>query len=299
MVPCRRAVRRTCPTARPVRSGGVAGPRCAAVISPRRDRVRREVQRAEGRWGRCSTGSQDVLIGPLLRLLFRPQVEGLENLPETGPAILAGNHLSFLDSIFLPLVCKRRITFLAKSDYFTGRGIKGRLIRGSSPGSGRCPIDRSGGSASEAALATGLRVLEAGTCSASTPRAPAPATAGSTAARPGWPGWRSRPASPSVPCAMVGTDLVQPPGKAVPAHHAGQDRDRGAAGLLPLRRHEGDRFVLRSMTDEIMYELMSLSGQEYVDIYAASAKGGPEPAASELPGTGQGSDEDPVAGVLA
>ena len=103
-----------------------------------------------------------ILIGPWLRLLFRPQVEGLENLPADGAAILAGNHLSFSDSIFLPLVCQRKITFLAKSDYFNTPGFKGWLTKLFMSGAGQVPVDRSGGRASEAALHTGLRVLGEG-----------------------------------------------------------------------------------------------------------------------------------------
>ena len=103
-----------------------------------------------------------ILIGPWLRLLFRPQVEGLEHLPAAGAAILASNHLSFSDSVFLPLVCKRRITFLAKSDYFTTPGFKGLLTRLFMSAAGQVAVDRSGGRASEAALRTGLRVLGTG-----------------------------------------------------------------------------------------------------------------------------------------
>ena len=103
-----------------------------------------------------------VILGPILRLLFRPWVEGAEHIPETGPAIFASNHLSFSDSIFLPLVVPRRMTFLAKSDYFTGEGIKGRLTAAFFKGVGQLPVDRSGGRASEAALRSGLKVLGRG-----------------------------------------------------------------------------------------------------------------------------------------
>ena len=103
-----------------------------------------------------------VLLGPALRLVFRPDVEGLEHLPAEGPAILASNHLSFSDSIFLPLVCPRPITFLAKDEYFHGRGIKGLLIKAFMTGVGQVPIDRTGGRSSEAALRTGLRILGEG-----------------------------------------------------------------------------------------------------------------------------------------
>ena len=100
-----------------------------------------------------------IAIGPVLKLVFRPQVSGAENVPATGPAILASNHLSFSDSFFLPLVVPRPITFLAKSDYFTGPGIKGFFTKMFFAGVGQVPVDRSGGRASEAALRTGLRIL--------------------------------------------------------------------------------------------------------------------------------------------
>ena len=213
-----------------------------------------------------------VLLGPLLRLLFRPQVEGLENLPETGPAILAGNHLSFSDSIFLPLVCKRRITFLAKSDYFTGRGIKGRLIRWFMSGVGQVPVDRSGGSASEAALQTGLGVLRAGHLLGIYPEGTRSGDGRLYRGKTGVARMALEAGVPVVPCAMVNTHLVQPPGKLCPRIM----RVKIAIGApLDFSRYEGmsgDRFVLRSMTDEIMYELMQLSGQEYVDLYAARVK---------------------------
>src|SRR5882724_3582671 len=103
-----------------------------------------------------------VVLGPILRLFFRPWVEGMENVPVEGPAILASNHLSFCDSIFLPLMAPRRITFLAKADYFTGGGFKGWLTKGFMKGAGQVPIDRSGGRASEAALRKGLEILGQG-----------------------------------------------------------------------------------------------------------------------------------------
>ena len=138
-----------------------------------------------------------IILGPILRLLFRPWVEGEENIPEEGAAIFASNHLSFSDSVFLPLVVPRRVTFLAKSDYFNGRGIKGRLTAAFFKGIGQLPVDRSGGKASNAALNSGLRVLRGATCSASTPRARALPTVASTAAARASRGWPSRARSPS------------------------------------------------------------------------------------------------------
>ena len=137
-----------------------------------------------------------VLIGPLLRLFFPCKVIGAEYIPERGGAILAGNHVSVADSFFTPLHIKRRVTYLAKSEYFTEKGIKGRLKKWFFTGMGQVPIDRSGASAAHDALMTGVRLLQArASCSASTPRAPGRPTAGCTRARPVSRGWRSRPAS--------------------------------------------------------------------------------------------------------
>ncbi|MFN8148015.1 MAG: lysophospholipid acyltransferase family protein [Candidatus Nanopelagicales bacterium] len=213
-----------------------------------------------------------ILIGPWLRLLFRPQVEGLEHLPEDGAAILAGNHLSFSDSIFLPLVCKRKITFLAKSDYFNTPGLKGWMTRLFMSAAGQVPVDRSGGRASEAALRTGLRVLGEGALLGIYPEGTRSPDGRLYRGKTGVARMALEAGVPVIPCAMVNTHLIQPPGRVRPKIM----RVRIAIGKpLDFARYEGmanDRFVLRSMTDEIMYELMQLSGQEYVDMYAQKAK---------------------------
>jgi 1-acyl-sn-glycerol-3-phosphate acyltransferase len=213
-----------------------------------------------------------ILIGPWLRLLYRPIVQGLEHLPDEGPAILAGNHLSFSDSIFLPLVCKRRITFLAKSDYFDTPGVKGWLTKLFMSGVGQVPVDRSGGRASEAALRTGLRVLSEGGLLGIYPEGTRSPDGRLYRGKTGVARMAIEAGVPVIPCAMVNTHVIQPPGRLRPRIM----RVRIAIGApLDFSRYEGmsgDRFVLRSMTDEIMYELKALSGQEYVDMYAAKAK---------------------------
>jgi 1-acyl-sn-glycerol-3-phosphate acyltransferase len=214
-----------------------------------------------------------VFPGPLLRLLFRPWVEGLENIPEDGPVILASNHLSFSDSFFLPLMVPRRITFMAKSDYFDGHGIKGRLIAWFFSGIGQVPVDRSGGRASEAALDTALRVLEQGHLLGIYPEGTRSPDGRLYRGRTGVARMALEAKVPVIPVAMINTEKVQPPGKLIP-------RIGGRVGIrfgrpLDFSRYEGlesDRFVLRSVTDEIMYELMELGGHEYVDIYATRAK---------------------------
>ena len=90
---------------------------------------------------------KNFILGPILQILFRPWVKGSRNVPSAGGAILASNHLSFSDSIFLPLMSRRPVVFLAKSEYFTGKGLKGALTRWFFKATGQLPIDRSGGKA--------------------------------------------------------------------------------------------------------------------------------------------------------
>jgi 1-acyl-sn-glycerol-3-phosphate acyltransferase len=214
-----------------------------------------------------------IVLGPILKLLFRPYVIGLENVPESGGAIFASNHLSFSDSIFLPLTVPRRITFLAKMDYFTGHGLKGRLTAAFVRGVGQLPVDRSGGSASEAALKTGLRVLGRGDCLGIYPEGTRSPDGRLYRGKTGVARMALEAAVPVLPVAMIDTEKIQPPGRKLP--HLGFRVGIRIGPPLDFSRYEGlegDRFVLRSITDEIMYELMLLSHQEYVDVYASTVK---------------------------
>jgi 1-acyl-sn-glycerol-3-phosphate acyltransferase len=213
-----------------------------------------------------------AVLTPILRVLFRPWVDGEDNIPHEGAAIFASNHLSFSDSIFLPLVVPRKVTFLAKSDYFTGKGLKGLMTKGFMSGVGQVPIDRSGGAASEAALQTGLRILREGKILGLYPEGTRSPDGRLYRGKTGVARMALEAGVPVIPVAMINTDVVQPTGKKIPK--------LGRVGVrvgkpLDFSRYagmEGDRFVLRSITDEIMYELMLLSGQEYVDQYATKAK---------------------------
>ena len=213
-----------------------------------------------------------VVVGPWLRVLFRPWVEGAEHVPDKGAAILASNHLSFSDSFFLPLVVPRPITFLAKSDYFTGPGIKGFFTKMFFAGVGQVPVDRSGGRASEAALRTGLRILGEGSLLGIYPEGTRSPNGTLYRGKTGLARMAMEAKVPILPVAMIDTYEIQPPGQLRP----GLRRVGIRIGRpLDFSRYEGlenDRFVLRSVTDEVMYELMSLSGQEYVDMYATRAK---------------------------
>lgn len=213
-----------------------------------------------------------LLLGPILRVVFRPWVQGLENIPADGAAILASNHLSFSDSLFLPLVCPRPITFLAKAEYFTGSGIKGWFSRTFMRGVGQVPVDRTGGRASEAAVITGMRILGEGSLLGIYPEGTRSPDAKLYRGKTGVARMALEAGVPVIPVAMIDTEKVQPVGRLIPRVMRVGIRIGAPLDFSRYEGFEGDRFVLRSMTDEIMYELMELSGQEYVDMYAARAK---------------------------
>ena len=213
-----------------------------------------------------------IALGPVLRLVFRPQVEGAENVPSEGPAILASNHLSYADWLFMPLTLPRRVTFVAKAEYFTTPGIKGWFQRQFFSGAGQVPIDRSGASAAEGALTSAKRVLDEGELFGIYPEGTRSHDGKLYRGKTGVARLALETGVPVIPVAVVGTDVVAPPGKKFgsitrPVVRFGKPLD--------FQRYEGlenDRYILRSVTDEIMYEIMRLSGQEYVDLYATRAK---------------------------
>jgi 1-acyl-sn-glycerol-3-phosphate acyltransferase len=212
------------------------------------------------------------VLGPPLKLLFRPWVKGMENVPTSGPAILASNHLSFSDSIFLPLMTPRRITFLAKAEYFTERGFKGWLKKGFFAGVGQVPIDRSGGRASEGAIRKGLEILRQGELLGIYPEGTRSPDGKLYRGKTGIARMALEAGVPVIPVAMINTFDIQPPGRVVPKIMRVGIKIGEPLDFSRYEGMSGDRFVLRSITDEIMYELMQLSGQEYVDTYATKAK---------------------------
>jgi 1-acyl-sn-glycerol-3-phosphate acyltransferase len=213
-----------------------------------------------------------VILGPLLKLVFRPQVEGRENVPDSGSAIIASNHLSFSDSIFMPLMVKRRVTFVAKAEYFTGKGMKGWLTKMFFVGTGCIPVDRSGGRAAQAAIDTGMRVLHEGNIFGIYPEGTRSPDGRLYRGKTGVARMALESGAPVIPVAMLNSDEIQPTGQIIPNLR----RPRIVFGRpLDFSRYHGmsgDRFIERAVTDEIMYELMQLSGREYIDIYAQKAK---------------------------
>lgn len=213
-----------------------------------------------------------LLLGPLMRLACQPQVYGAEHLPRCGGAILASNHLAVADSFFLPLVVRRRVTFLAKREYFTTPGLRGWFKRQFFSASGQVPIDRSSGSAAQAALDTGVRLLTAGNLLGIYPEGTRSPDGRLYKGKTGVARMALQAGVPVIPVAMVGTDKVSPRGTKMWRPHRVEVRFGAPLDFSRYAGLAGDRFVERSMADEIMYSLMELSGQEYVDMYASSVK---------------------------
>ena len=215
---------------------------------------------------------KNLVIGPILLSIFRPWVIGRDNVPTSGPVIFASNHVSFVDSVFLPLVLDRPLSFLAKSDYFTRRGIRGWATRIFFNATGQLSIDRSGGKASEASLITGLGVLSRGSQLGIYPEGTRSPDGRLYRGRTGVARMILEGRVPVVPVVMIGTAEVMPIGHVIP-----KIRRPGVIFGKPLdfsrfEGLEGDRFILRSITDEIMHNLNTLGDQEYVDVYASSVK---------------------------
>ncbi|MGW8697766.1 lysophospholipid acyltransferase family protein [Streptomyces eurythermus] len=213
-----------------------------------------------------------VLLGPLLRLVFRPRIEGLERVPASGPAIIAGNHLSFSDHFLMPAVLKRRITFLAKAEYFTGPGLKGRLTAFFFRSAGQIPVDRSGKEAGQAAIREGLGVLRRGELLGIYPEGTRSHDGRLYKGKVGVAVLALTAGVPVVPCAMIGTFEAQPPGRVVPRIRPVTIRFGEPLDFSRYAGMEREKAVLRAVTDEIVYAILTLSGQEYVDEYAAVVK---------------------------
>ncbi|QNP62123.1 lysophospholipid acyltransferase family protein [Streptomyces genisteinicus] len=213
-----------------------------------------------------------VLLGPLLRLLFRPRIEGLEHVPDDGAAIVAGNHLSFSDHFLMPAILKRRITFLAKAEYFTGPGVKGRLTAAFFHSAGQIPVDRSGKDAGQAAIREGLGVLDKGELLGIYPEGTRSHDGRLYKGKVGVAVMALKAGVPVVPCAMVGTFEIQPPGQKLPKIKQVTVRFGEPLDFSRYAGMENEKAAIRAVTDEIMYAILGLSGQEYVDRYAAEVK---------------------------
>jgi 1-acyl-sn-glycerol-3-phosphate acyltransferase len=203
------------------------------------------------------------VLTPVLHVSFRVKVEGRQHVPKQGPAILAANHRSFLDSIFLPLVVRRRVTFVAKAEYFDDPKTAW-FFRGV----GQIPIRREGGEASERALETAMGVLQHGNVFGIYPEGTRTRDGFLHRGHTGVARLALRSGAPIVPVGMIGTDEVQPVDSKMPKFMRTVTIRFGEP--LESARQRGkhdDRLALRELTDELMYEICQLSGYEYVDTY--------------------------------
>jgi 1-acyl-sn-glycerol-3-phosphate acyltransferase len=217
-----------------------------------------------------------MTLGMTLKIIFRPWASGVKNVPRHGPVIIASNHLSFSDHFFGPLPVPRKVIFLAKAEYFNGRGLKGLISKAFFTGVGQIPIDRGGGTASEQAIQTGLRVLAAGQVLGIYPEGTRSPDGRLYRGKTGVARLAVESGAPVVPCAMINTFRFQPSGTLWPDIRIRPGVRFGEP--LDFSRYHGQEAdgteaqLLRSITDEIMQAIAKLSGQEYVDIDARRAK---------------------------
>jgi 1-acyl-sn-glycerol-3-phosphate acyltransferase len=216
--------------------------------------------------------SKYVLLGPLMRLLARPTIEGLDHIPARGGAILAGNHLAVADSFLVPLLVRRRITYLAKREYFIQPGLIGWIKKMFFTGVGQVPVDRAVGSEAQAALGTAIRLLREGTLLGIYPEGTRSPDGRLYKGKTGVARMALEAGVPVIPVAVIGTNKLNPIGSRMWRPHHVHIRIGEPVDFSRYAGMAGDGFIERSMTDEFMYTLMELSGQTYVDVYAASVK---------------------------
>ncbi len=236
------------------------------------------------------------LATPLLRFFFRIRVEGLDHVPRSGAAILAGNHLAVFDSIFVPLVLRRRITFVAKAEYF--ENPKTAWFFGAV---GQIPIKRTGGSASQRALESARKVLESGQLFGIYPEGTRSPDGRLYKGHTGVARLALECKVPVLAVACIGTREAQPIGQAIPRLF--MPITIRISRPLDFSRYygcENDPLVLRKITDEIMFELRELSGQEYVNTYATRKVDGSQAPPSRVATLPVGATPPPGrAGALA
>lgn len=215
-----------------------------------------------------------VLIGPFLRVTSRPEVIGRERLPKNGAALLAGNHQSVADWLFTPLLLPRKVNFLAKSDYFTGTGIRGLLSRWFFSGAGAYPIDRTDADAAHAALTAGLEVLASGQVLGMYPEGTRSPDGRLFRGKTGPARLALRAGVPIIPVGVIGSgDYI----RNITRLRGGRTRVQVILGepldMAPWAGRAGDRAAEREITDEVMRRIQALTGQEYVhDTYGADMK---------------------------
>lgn len=240
------------------------------------------------------------VVAPFINLTFRPKVVGAQHVPHTGPAILASNHLSAADHIFMPIAVERQIFFLAKSDYFTGRNLKGKIVAWFFRAINQIPMDRSGGKKSAASLSAGGKKLAEGQLLGIYPEGTRSHDGKLYRGKIGVARLVLESGAPVVPIAMIGTDVVQPLGKPFPAPWRQKNGFRVTTvfgeplDFSHLRDRAGDREVVREITDQIVAAIQKLSGQEYMEAYAADVKRAAAKAAADDKATDEKTADQPA-----
>jgi 1-acyl-sn-glycerol-3-phosphate acyltransferase len=234
-----------------------------------------------------------VAFAPLCRLLFRPSISGAENIPESGPAILVSNHISTGDTFLLPAMIKRRLTFPAKIELFHGRSIRARLVTWFLKSVGQLPMDRSGGRASATSMEGVLGVLRRGDLLGIYPEGTRSPDGRLYKGKTGVARLVLQAGVPVVPVGMIDTQWVPSRFFKIPLMRRPKIRIGKPMDFSAYAKAGNDRDVLRWLTDEIMNAVIELSGQDYVDVYATTAKANLEagkelpPSAGHRPGAGR------------
>lgn len=213
-----------------------------------------------------------VVMGPVLRFFGRPKVFGAEHIPRKGGAIIASNHLAVADSFYMPLMIRRRVTFPAKQEYFTTPGVKGKAMKFFFSAAGQVPIDRSSGTAAQAALATCKRLLAEGDLVGIYPEGTRSPDGRLYRGKTGVARMALEAGVPVIPVAMVGTDAVNPPGTKMLRRGHIKVIFGAPMDFSDLREKSGNVTAERAITDQILAEIGRLGDQEYVDLYAARVK---------------------------
>jgi 1-acyl-sn-glycerol-3-phosphate acyltransferase len=239
-----------------------------------------------------------VAFAPLCRLLFRPSISGADNIPKSGPAILVSNHISAGDTFLLPAMIKRRLTFPAKVELFHGRGVRGRILTWFLKSVGQLPMDRSGGRASATSMDGVLGILRRGDLLGIYPEGTRSPDGRLYKGKTGVARLVLQAEVPVIPVGMIDTQFVPSRFFKIPTMRRPKIRIGKPMDFSAFAKAGNDRDVLRWITDEIMNAVMELSGQDYVDVYATSAKAelsaGKEPPASTGHRPGAGRTTPPV-----
>ena len=213
-----------------------------------------------------------LVAGPFLRLMARPEVTGAENIPATGPAILASNHLSVVDSIFLPLMVDRPVTFAAKSEYFTGTRWRDKVVGAYLRSTNQLSTDRAGARAAQAMLDAALDLLNGGQLFGIYPEGTRSPDGRLYRGRTGIGYLALNSGAPVIPVAMIGTERILPPGHRIPRPGKIEIRIGEPITFDQFRGQPAGARQRRAVTDEVVQAIQKLSEQEFVPMYASVRK---------------------------